>query len=64
VGNSSDALSIFKLNVEAFPGSSNAYDSYAEAIMLFRNKPKAIENYQKSIELNPRNKKDVRFPRG
>jgi len=49
------AIKIFKINIEAFPGSSNAYDSFAEAQMLAGNNKEAIENYKKSIELNPRN---------
>jgi CubicO group peptidase (beta-lactamase class C family) len=49
------AISIFELNVEAFPTSSNAYDSYAEALMKNKENKKAIKNYKKSVELNPGN---------
>ncbi len=49
------ALTIFKINVDAFPTSSNAYDSYAEALLKNGEKEKAIENYKKSVELNPGN---------
>lgn len=49
------SIAIFKINVEAFPKSSNVYDSYAEALLRNGEKEKAIENYKKSVELNPAN---------
>jgi tetratricopeptide (TPR) repeat protein len=50
-----DAIRIFQLNVEAYPQSSNVYDSLGEAYMDAGNKPLAIANYQKSLQLNPKN---------
>ncbi len=50
-----EAIEIFKLNVEAFPQSSNVYDSLGEAYMVNGDKELAIKNYQKSVELNPHN---------
>lgn len=50
-----EAAFIFKLNVEAFPKSSNVYDSYGEALLVLGDKTLAIENYKKSIQLNPNN---------
>ena len=50
-----EAIEIFKLNVEAYPQSANVYDSLAEAYMINGDKELAIENYEKSIELNPKN---------
>jgi imidazolonepropionase-like amidohydrolase len=50
-----EAIEIFKLNVEAFPKSSNVYDSLGEAYMVNGDKELAIKNYQKSVELNPQN---------
>lgn len=50
-----EAIEIFKLNVDAFPKSSNVYDSLAEAYMLNGDTALAIKNYQKSVELDPRN---------
>jgi len=49
------ALALFKFNVEQFPNSSNAYDSYGEALARNNQKDLAIENYKKSLELNPGN---------
>ncbi|MEO1260367.1 MAG: serine hydrolase [Bacteroidota bacterium] len=50
-----NALAIFKLNINAFPNASNVYDSYGEALLIKGEKEKAIENYKKSIKLNPGN---------
>jgi tetratricopeptide (TPR) repeat protein len=52
---SAEATELFKLNVQAFPNSSNAYDGLAEAYMKAGQKQLAIDNYKKSLELNPEN---------
>ena len=49
------AIRIFQLNVEAYPRSSNAWDSLGEAHMGAGNKTLAIANYRKSLALNPSN---------
>ncbi|HEX8888701.1 MAG TPA: hypothetical protein VF779_05970 [Pyrinomonadaceae bacterium] len=49
------AIEIFKLNTEAYPKSSNVYDSLGEAYMNKGLKELAIKNYEKSLELNPSN---------
>ena len=49
-----EAVLIFELNVEAYPKSSNAWDSLAEAYMI-AGKDLAIQYYRKSLELNPDN---------
>jgi hypothetical protein len=54
-----DAIRIFQLNVEAYPNSSNPYDSLGEGYMNDGNKPLAIANYQKSLQLNPKNRNAV-----
>lgn len=50
-----DAIEVFKLNVEDYPQSANTYDSLGEGYMVAGNKDLAIKNYQRSIELNPKN---------
>jgi tetratricopeptide (TPR) repeat protein len=50
-----DAIEIFKLNIKVFPKYANGYDSLAEAYMVSGNKTLAIENYTKSLELDPNN---------
>jgi CubicO group peptidase (beta-lactamase class C family) len=50
-----DSIRIFQLNVELHPQSWNAYDSLGEAYMNNGDKDLAIQNYKKSLELNPDN---------
>ena len=50
-----DAIRIFSLNVREYPNHWNCYDSLGEAYMTAGKKDLAIENYQKSVELNPKN---------
>jgi tetratricopeptide (TPR) repeat protein len=51
-----EAIEVLKLNVDAHPESSNAYDSYAEALMKSGDVEGAIRNYERSLELNPDNR--------
>lgn len=48
-----EAAEIFKLNIERSPNSFNAYDSYAEALLALGFKDQAIEQFKKSLQLNP-----------
>jgi tetratricopeptide (TPR) repeat protein len=48
-----EAIAVFKMNVEAFPESWNAFDSLGEAYAAAGEKDLAIENYEKSVKLNP-----------
>jgi predicted alpha/beta superfamily hydrolase len=50
-----DAIEVFKLNVELHPDSANAYDSLGEAYMNSGDVKNAIKNYKKSLELDPGN---------
>jgi tetratricopeptide (TPR) repeat protein len=50
-----EAVEIFKMNVEDFPNSANAYDSLGEAYMTKGDKELSIKNYKRSLELNPNN---------
>lgn len=50
-----EAITVFKVNVELYPRSANTYDSLAEAYMTNGEKQLAIANYKKSVELNPQN---------
>jgi cytochrome c-type biogenesis protein CcmH/NrfG len=54
---------VFQLNVEAYPQSSNVYDSLGEGYMDDGDKPQAIANYQKSLQLNPKNRGAVEMLR-
>jgi cyclase len=50
-----EAIEMLKLNAEAYPNSSNVYDSLAEAYMTDKQTDLAIKYYQKSLELDPSN---------
>ena len=50
-----EAIEILKLNVEAYPASANVYDSLGEAYSVSGNRPLAIQNYEKSLSLDPTN---------
>jgi hypothetical protein len=50
-----DAIAILKLNVEMFPQSANVYDSLGEAYMDDGEKQLAVQNYEKSLQLDPAN---------
>ncbi|GAB4014968.1 hypothetical protein GCM10028808_38960 [Spirosoma migulaei] len=49
------AIALFRRNIQNNPTSWNAYDSLAEAYLVKGDKPLAIENYEKSVSLNPAN---------
>ena len=51
-----ESIALFRLNVEAYPESFNVYDSLGEALMADRQYARALENYTRSVELNPENK--------
>jgi CubicO group peptidase (beta-lactamase class C family) len=54
-----EAIAVFKVNVELYPQSWNAYDSLGEAYMVNGEKEMAITNYKKSLELNPKNQNGI-----
>jgi peptidoglycan hydrolase-like protein with peptidoglycan-binding domain len=55
-----ESIAIFELNVEAFPDSFVVYDSYGGALLKLGARQEAIENYKKSVELNPFNENGVK----
>jgi Flp pilus assembly protein TadD len=56
---SETAIELFRLNVELYPQSGNAYDSLGEAYMIAGDRDLAIENYRRSMELDPANENAV-----
>lgn len=54
-----DAIRVFQLNVDVFPGDANAYDSLGEAYMAAGRNELAIASYRKSLELDPKNENGV-----
>jgi tetratricopeptide (TPR) repeat protein len=54
-GETEIAVNIFKKIIDLFPESSNAYDSYAEGLFKNGQYELAIENYNRSMEIDPSN---------
>ncbi|WP_276485760.1 serine hydrolase [Paraflavitalea pollutisoli] len=50
-----DALIVFKQNTLDFPNSANTWDSLGEAYAVKGDKAAAIQNYQRSLQLDPSN---------
>ena len=50
-----DAVEFFKMNIEIYPKSWNVYDSLGEGYEALGKTGLAIENYEKSVKLNPDN---------
>ncbi len=48
-----EALAVLELNIEMFPESANVYDSYGEMLLLVADTTKAIEYYEKALEVDP-----------
>jgi hypothetical protein len=62
-GMAAQSIAIFALNAELFPRSANVWDSLGEAYMKAGERAKAIENYRKSLALNPNNPNAVEMLR-
>lgn len=50
-----EAIDIFKLNIEEYPEAFNVYDSLGEAYMGNGDNALAMQNYERSLTLNPNN---------
>lgn len=60
-GKTDYAIKFFQRNVEAYPESSNVYDSLGEAYAAAGKKDLAIANYEKSLQLDPKNMNAVEW---
>jgi len=58
-GQTEDAIAIFQRNVQEYPTWANAYNSLGEAYMKAGQKDLAIQNYETSLKLNPKNQNAV-----
>lgn len=54
-----EAIYIFDLNTKIFPYKENVYDSLGEAFMALKNYSEALINYNKVLELNPKNENAI-----
>lgn len=50
-----EAVKVFAINVKENPQSANAFDSLGEGYFSAKNYASALENYKKSLALNPEN---------
>jgi CubicO group peptidase (beta-lactamase class C family) len=58
-GKTEEAIRVFQANVALYPADANVYDSLGEGYMNAGKKDLAIQNYRKSLELNPNNTNGV-----
>lgn len=58
-GNAAGAIRIFRLNIESFPRSSDAYDSLGEAYRTAGDRANAIASYRQAIALDPHNASSI-----
>jgi len=54
-GMAEEAIAVFRMNVELFPASANAYDSLGEAYTADGDTALAIASYSRSLEIEPDN---------
>jgi len=54
-GKVAEAIELLNMNVRLYPQSWNAYDSLGEAYAKAGKTALAIQNYEKSVQLNPKN---------
>lgn len=58
-GKEADSVTVFQKNVQEYPQSGNVYDSLGEACAKVGQKDLAIQNYEKSLQLDPKNQNAV-----
>ena len=55
------AAAVLKHGIDAFPDAFNLYDSYGEVLRNLGDKAGAIEQYRKSVQLNPANENGIQM---
>lgn len=56
---SEQGINVFILATKIYPESSNLFDSLAEGYLFIGNNKRAIENFEKSLKLNPHNQNAI-----
>ncbi|WP_318308556.1 tetratricopeptide repeat protein [Flagellimonas crocea] len=56
---SSQGINVFLLALKLYPNSANLYDSLGEAYLYVGDKEKAIESFERSLELYPQNQNAI-----
>jgi predicted choloylglycine hydrolase len=52
-----EAIAVFRFNAHAYPASADVWEQLGDAYMKASNQKLAIENFEKSLQLNPQNAK-------
>jgi CubicO group peptidase (beta-lactamase class C family) len=60
-GKTEEAIKVFQTNAALYPDDANSYDSLGEAFMKAGKRESAIENYQRSLKLDPTNDNAARM---
>jgi predicted transcriptional regulator YdeE len=58
-GKEADSITVFQKNVQEYPQSGNVYDSLGEAYAKVGQKDLAVQNYEKALQLDPKNQNAV-----
>lgn len=58
-----EAIRIFQLNVDAYPQSTNSYESLGEAYLQIKDNEKAKECFNQSLKIDPTNQDAIRMLR-
>ena len=56
---SDQGIQVILLGTKLYPNSANLYDSLAEGYLFMGNDEKAIESFERSLELNPQNQNAI-----
>lgn len=56
-----EALFVFQINTKIFPYKPNVYDSLGEAYLRIENHQQALANYQKVLQLKPKDKNAIQM---
>ncbi|MFC1726638.1 serine hydrolase, partial [candidate division KSB1 bacterium] len=59
-GKNDMGLEVLRFNADEYPTESYVYESLGEAYLMTGNKKLAVENFNKTLELNPKNKYAVK----
>jgi tetratricopeptide (TPR) repeat protein len=53
INRNSDALEVFRFNIQAHPASASAYDSLAQAHLKSGNEAEAVRYYNEALRVDP-----------
>jgi len=59
-GEVKEAITVFRINVNLFPQSSNCFDSLGEAYLVAGLKDDSIACYERAVELDPKNDNSIK----